>query len=76
MLMPARVVATLTEEHKRSVEASASGIELRNLRLRIGRALVYKRRIAADEINANVARCSVDGLRELNRVATRSFGNH
>ena len=53
MLMPARVVPTLTDAQTRSVAASASGIDDEQRVDRRRHALVHERREAADEVDAD-----------------------
>ncbi len=53
MLMPARVVATLTEAQTRSVRASASGIDAISASSPGVAAFVHERREAAEEVDAD-----------------------
>ena len=69
MLMPARVVATFTDEHKRSVLAKASGMEFRNSVSESRRTLVHQGRIAANEIDAHGLSRFVDCACQLHRIA-------
>ncbi len=76
MLMPARVVATLTEEHKRFVADKRFRNRVEKLSLRVGGAFVNQRGIAANEIDADRARRFVDRARQLDRIAGGAFGDH
>ena len=64
MLMPARVVATLTEAQTRSVVASASGMRGDEAAVAVADALVHERREAADEVDADLARRAVERVGE------------
>ena len=69
MLMPARVVATLTEAQTRSVAASACGIESMRRRSPVADALVHERREAADEVDADLGCGPVERRGERRDVA-------
>ena len=74
MLMPARVVATLTEAQTRSVAASAAGIESMSRASPSAYALVHQGGEAADEVDADGGRRPVEGEREGDEVAGVSSG--
>ena len=53
MLMPARVVAAFTEEHKRLVVDKRFGNRVEKLALGTSRAFLDQRGVAADEIDTD-----------------------
>ena len=71
MLMPARVVATLTDAQTRSVRASASGSEAISARVAGRHAFVHERREAAEEVHADLGRRAVEVLGEQHVVVAR-----
>ena len=72
MLIPARVVATLTDEHSRTVVASASGTESRKSLFGARHPFVHERRVTADEIHADDARRVVNRARASTRIVGRA----
>ena len=68
MLMPARVEATLTEAHTRSVVASASGMASISARSPAGHALLDQGREPADEVHVHLASGGVQRARKLDHL--------